>query len=100
MTRTWDEVRAEKLAAMSDAERAEYERATEDAELGFRLAEMVYDARKAAGLTQVELAGRMETSQSVISQIEGGSQVPTVAMLARVARATGQKLEITITPAA
>ncbi len=100
MTRTWNEARVEKLAAMSDAQRAEYERATEDAELGFRLAEMVYDARKSAGLTQVELAGRMGTSQSVISQIEGGAQIPTVAMLARVARATGLKLEIAITSAA
>lgn len=36
----------------------------------------------------------MGTRQPVISAIEGGGQVPTVAMLARVARATGQTLRV------
>jgi hypothetical protein len=39
----------------------------------------------------------MHTQQSVISQIKGGGgQIPTVGMLARVARATGQRIEINL----
>jgi transcriptional regulator with XRE-family HTH domain len=38
----------------------------------------------------------MHTQQSVISRIEGGGQIPTVGMLARVARATGQRIEINL----
>jgi transcriptional regulator with XRE-family HTH domain len=35
----------------------------------------------------------MGTTQSVISQIEGGGHVPSLAMLARVAKATGRRFE-------
>jgi ribosome-binding protein aMBF1 (putative translation factor) len=95
-TTPWRQVQAGAVARMTPAERSEYDAAAEDAELGLRLAEIVYDARTSAGLSQTELAQRMGTRQSVISQIEGGGQVPTVAMLARVARATGQHLQIDI----
>lgn len=92
----WRDAQA-KLAAMSEDERAEYDAAGDEVELALRLAELVYDARTRAGLSQAELAERMGTRQSVISKIEGGGQVPTVAMLARVARATGAQLHIDIT---
>lgn len=95
----WDEAREARLAAMSSAERDEYEAAAAEAELCLDLAQMVYDARTAAGLSQTELARRMGTSQAAISQIEGGGQVPTITTLARVARATGRDLRITL-PAA
>lgn len=91
---TWREAQAAKLDAMTAAEREEYDAAYEEAELALRLAEMVYEARTQAGLSQTELATRMKTRQPVISAIEGGGQVPTVAMLARVAHATGQQLQI------
>lgn len=90
----WRKAQAAKLTAMSPAERKEYEAAGSEADLSLRLAELVYDARAGAGLSQTELAERMGTRQPVISAIEGGGQVPTVAMLERVARATGQRLRI------
>lgn len=96
---TWQAAKADKLAKMTPGERAVYGAASAEAELTLQLAELVYNARKAAGLSQTELAKRMGTTQGVISQIEGGGQVPTVAMLDRVARATGQPLQITL-PAA
>lgn len=80
----WRDAQAARLAAMSEGERADYDVAYEGSELELRLAEMVYDGRVAAGLSQSELARRMGTSQSVISQIEGGGQVPTVAMFVGV----------------
>ncbi len=98
-TTKWRDARAARLATMSVDDRAEYDAAYADAELGIRLAEMVYDARIAAGLSQAELARRMGTQQSVISQLEGGGQIPGVAMLNRVARATGQRLEISLAAA-
>ncbi len=94
MAITWREAQSKKLARMTAKERAEYDAATEEAELTLVLAELVYSAREAAGLTQNELAQRMGTSQSVISQIEGGAHVPSVPMLQRIARATGQTLDI------
>lgn len=99
VTRPWREVKAEAEAKMSPEQRARYDAAALEADLALDLAEKVYNARTAAGLSQAQLARRMGTTQSVISQIEGGGQTPTVAMLARVARATGQPINITL-PAA
>lgn len=98
-TTPWDDVRTQALAAMTPGERATYDTAAAEAELTLDLAEMAYDARQAARISQTELARRMNTTQAVISQIEGGGQVPTVAMLARIARATGQSIQINL-PAA
>lgn len=99
-TTTWREAQAAKLEAMTPGERKEYEAAGPEADLALQLAELVYDARTRAGLSQSALAARMGTRQPVISAIEGGGQVPTVAMLARVARATGQTLQIDMLAAA
>ncbi len=61
------------------------------AELSRRLAA----ARRAAGLTQTELAERMGTKQSAISRIEAGRQLPSLEMLERFARATGRPFTVT-----
>jgi transcriptional regulator with XRE-family HTH domain len=47
--------------------------------------------RRSAGLTQVQLAGRMGTQQSVISRIEAGRSLPTLPLVERFARACGRK---------
>ncbi len=73
------------LAAMTDAERAEYDAAAVEAEARLQLAELVYNARSAAGLSQAELARRAGTRQAVISAIENGAQAPGGVMLARIA---------------
>lgn len=95
-TRPWSEVKAAAEAARTPEQRAIHDAASVEADLALDMAELVYNARKAAGLSQTELARRMGTSQGVISQIEGGGQVPTVTTLARVARATGQNLQLNI----
>ena len=81
---------------MTSAERAIYELAYEQAGASLRLAELFYDVRTDAGMTQTELARRMGTSQPVIARIEGGGSIPTIAMLERLARATGRRLQITL----
>lgn len=73
-----EQVRDESLAAMTEAERAEYDAAAVEAEARLHLAELVYDARVAAGVSQTELARLAGTRQSVISAIENGAQAPAV----------------------
>ncbi len=95
-TTPWEQVREESLAAMTDTERAEYDAAAIEAEARLQLAELVYDARTAAGLSQTELARRAGTRQAVISAIENGAQAPGGVMLARIAHALGGTLGIHI----
>ena len=93
-TTPWDQVRQESLAAMTGTERAEYDAAAIEAEARLQLAELVYHARTAAGISQTELARRAGTRQSVIFAIENGAQAPGGIMLARIAHALGGTLSI------
>lgn len=93
-TTPWDQARQESLAAMTEAERAEYDATAIEAEVRLQLAELVYDARTAAGISQTEPAQRAGTRQSVISAIENGAQAPGGVMLARIAHALGGTLSI------
>ncbi|MGH3447280.1 MAG: helix-turn-helix domain-containing protein [Nocardioidaceae bacterium] len=95
----WTKVKSERDAAMTIEERAVYDEAWERADLGMRLAELFYNARQRAHMTQRELASSIGTSQSAIAAIEGGSRTPTVDMLERLAKATGQRLTISLTAA-
>ncbi len=90
----WEKARAEALAVMSPNERLEYDAAAVEAEARLQLAELVYNARTAAGLTQTELARRAGTRQTVISAIENGAQAPSGIMLGRIASALGGTLRI------
>jgi uncharacterized protein len=51
-------------------------------------------ARRAAGLTQAELAARVGTTQSAIARLEGGAITPTVETLCRLADVLGLRFEI------
>jgi transcriptional regulator with XRE-family HTH domain len=55
---------------------------------------LIRHARRAAGLTQVELARRLGTSQPAIVKLERPGANPTVRTLDRVLRATGHHLEL------
>lgn len=55
-------------------------------------------ARRAADLTQLELARRSGTSQATISAYEHGTKIPSAVTLSRVLAAAGRRL--TTTPAA
>lgn len=60
----------------------------------FELARAVIEARTHAGLTQEQLARRMETTQSVIARLESGRVRPSTQTLTRLAAATGTRLRI------
>jgi transcriptional regulator with XRE-family HTH domain len=55
-------------------------------------------ARRAAGLTQVELAERMGTTQAAVARLERAGANPTLATVDRALRAAGHQLELTASP--
>jgi transcriptional regulator with XRE-family HTH domain len=56
------------------------------------------EARGRAGLTQEELARRMDTTQSNIARLESGRVIPSTRTLERFAKATGHRLKISFEP--
>lgn len=58
----------------------------------FRLAKEMIVARSRAGLTQSEVAERMNTSQSTVARLESGKGNPSRETLKRFAEATGTRL--------
>jgi ribosome-binding protein aMBF1 (putative translation factor) len=60
----------------------------------FALVSEIIKARAAAGLTQAELAKRMNTTQGAIARLESGASLPSTRTLKRLAAATGHKLKI------
>ena len=55
-------------------------------------------ARRAAGLTQSDLAHRAGTSQSAVARIEQGSTSPTLATVSRLAAAAGLAVRLELEP--
>ncbi|MDT3397938.1 helix-turn-helix transcriptional regulator [Streptomyces sp. B1866] len=96
--RSWDEVRAEAMRRHPDlaseeaaARRAEV-RAENTARIrGHELAEL----RRAAGLTQADVATALKVSQARISQIEHG-QIDSLDMLRAYAAALGGEVSVLI----
>ena len=76
----------------------EYRAAYDALEDEFMLAATLIEARVRAGLTQGELAQRMETTQSVVARLEGGHIMPTTRTLEKIAKATGSRLKISFEP--
>lgn len=54
------------------------------------------ESRKAAGMTQKELAERMGTAQANISRFESGNYNPTLAFLQKMAQCLGKTLKISM----
>jgi ribosome-binding protein aMBF1 (putative translation factor) len=76
----------------------EYRKAYEELAPEFNVARAVIKARATAGLTQEQLAQRMETTQSVIARLESGRTRPSTQTLERLAAATGTRLKISFEP--
>jgi transcriptional regulator with XRE-family HTH domain len=89
----WDEYLAERLGR-DDEFRAAYEEARPQYE--FQRALIM--ARVEAGITQREMAKRLEVKQSAIARWEAGQTMPTLDTLFRVSKVLG--LDFAITPEA
>lgn len=57
-------------------------------------ASLIREARKAAGLTQAQLAARAGTSQPAVARYESGTASPSVRTLERLLRAAGQRVQL------
>lgn len=57
---------------------------------------LLREARKAAGLSQRQLAQLADTSQSAISAYEAGMREPTLPILERMLRASGHRLGLSL----
>ncbi|MBD3868265.1 MAG: XRE family transcriptional regulator [Acidobacteria bacterium] len=67
--------------------------------LNSRIAQMIYDVRHEAGLTQAELARLINTKQPVIARLEDADyEGHSLSMLQRIAAALGQRLQVSFVP--
>ena len=64
----------------------------------FSIIQAMLDARKAAGLTQKDLAARTGIAQADISKLENGNANPSLRTLQRLADGMGMKLKIEFVP--
>ena len=65
----------------------------------FSIIQAMLDARKAAGLTQKDLAARTGIAQADISKLENGNANPSLRTLQRLADGMGMKLKVEFVPA-
>jgi transcriptional regulator with XRE-family HTH domain len=67
--------------------------------LNAEVAQLIYTARKEAGLTQQQLADLIQTKQLVIARLEDNDyEGHSLTMLQRISEALGQKIEIKMVP--
>jgi len=62
--------------------------------LNIQVAQLIYDMRIAAGLSQRELAKKVGTTASVICRLENADSGHSLAMLTRIASALGRRIEL------
>ncbi|MBE9227808.1 helix-turn-helix transcriptional regulator [Phormidium sp. LEGE 05292] len=84
-----------KILNKMTADDPEIEEMVRESSLNAELAQLIYTARKQAGLTQQQLADRIGTKQSVIARLEDADyEGHSLSMLQKIARALNQRLEV------
>jgi ribosome-binding protein aMBF1 (putative translation factor) len=79
----------------------EMEQMIRESYVNARIAQIIYEARTDAGLTQQQLAERIGTKQSVIARLEDAEyEGHSLSMLQKIARALNQRLEVNLIPIA
>ncbi|MFH8450935.1 helix-turn-helix domain-containing protein [Streptomyces fungicidicus] len=86
----------ERALTGEDSRSPELKELDREISLSMALAQVVYDRRKALGLSQEELARRCGLTQAKISRIEGSDTVPTLPLLAKLATGLSASLNIAI----
>jgi ribosome-binding protein aMBF1 (putative translation factor) len=96
MNKTNDAIKIINKMVKEDPELQEMVR---ESALNAQVSQIIYNARKQAGLTQKQLADLVGTTQSVIARLEDADyEGHSLSMLARIAAALNQKVEIKISP--
>jgi ribosome-binding protein aMBF1 (putative translation factor) len=75
-----------------------YKKAFDDSQAEFELAHHIIQTRINSGLSQDELAKKMETSQSSIARLESGTSLPSMRTLTKFAKATNTEINISFKP--
>lgn len=73
---------------------AEFEEQYDEGYQIFKFGALLKEARISAGLTQLDLADKLQTQKSAISRIENHSEDVKLSTLEKFAAALGKKLEI------
>jgi DNA-binding XRE family transcriptional regulator len=81
------------LIEQTTAERPEFEEMLEAAVRVRQLVRMLTDARERVGLTQVEVARRMGTTQPAVARFEAGDTDPRLSTVERYAQVVGLRLQ-------
>jgi transcriptional regulator with XRE-family HTH domain len=76
----------------------EFAEALESGYADFKIGALLRQAREEAGLTQEEVAERLETKKSAISRIENRAGDIRLSTLERYARAVGLRLSLELRP--
>lgn len=84
---------AEREAFLNDPANAELIAKTRER---LHVAKVLYDARHEAGLTQKEVAEKMNVSRPVVARLERGRGNLTLDTISKYARACGKKIAITL----
>lgn len=71
-----------------------FRKAMEQTRLEYEIARVIIKARVKKGLTQAEIAKRMNTKQSVISRVENAKTVPSLSFLKRLATVLHASLQV------
>lgn len=71
-----------------------FKEAQEETRLEYEIARALIKARIEKGLTQAEIAKRMNTKQSVISRVENAKTVPSLSFLKRLAQVLNASLQV------
>ncbi len=69
-------------------------KALKETELEYQVARAVIRARIEKGLTQKQLADKLNTKQSVISRVESANTTPSLTLLKRLAQALNVTLQV------
>ena len=77
-----------------EMKKPEFAKAYHELDEEFELLTELIKARKAAKMTQKDVADKMKSSQSQIARLESGRG--TISSLRRYAKATGRKVKITL----
>jgi len=74
----------------------EAKKAYDDLEPVYTLIESIIEKRLKKGLTQKQLAEKIDTKQSAISRLEGGRFNPTLSLLNKIAKALDANIHVCI----
>jgi len=71
-----------------------FRKAYEESQLEYEIARAIIRARIERGLTQKQLAEKLNTKQSVISRVESATTTPSLSFLKRLAQALDTSLQV------